>query len=481
VGSPPRLAPAAEPARRLGIGLDFGTSNSTIAWFDGGQLHCVPLEGDSPVLPTAVHLDRSYLALTGQAAINQYIDENRGRRVELVAEIIGEAASSIGGNNTGEDISRLETRRHVIFGPLVDRGLPGRLFQGLKRLVGDPDMERIPVFERSFRLVALLTPILERIRHGVERDARGLVPIHAGRPIHFEGRHPDRNACAMGRLSEALAHAGLGAKAFYPEPLGATLSFLHRNPPDSPGIALTVDFGGGTLDLSVVRYAGAGPGFELLGTAGVALGGDRIDQMIFEAMLFPLMGKGENWVRMVDGRMIETLFPFEEFERELLNWPITHLLNQNRTRTMVVDRLSKGGPAAEKFERLHDIISWNYGYTAFQAIRLAKAQLSTVEETVIDIPELNICVPFRRAQLESILGPVLQALRAQLDSVLGASGIDASQVSVVVRTGGSSQIVAVRALLESLFPGRVVEHDPFTSVAAGLAIASFHGYIRVHG
>jgi hypothetical chaperone protein len=461
----------------LGIGLDFGTSNSAAAWFDGEQLHTVPLEGQSPVLPTAIHLDRSYLALTGQAAIEQYISENRGRRVELVAEVIGEAASSIGGNNTGEDISRLETRRHVIFGPLVDRGLPGRLFQGLKRLIGDPDMERIPVFERSFRLVALLTPILVRIRHGVEDDAAGeLVPIHAGRPIHFEGRHPDRNATAMGRLSEALSHAGLPADAFYPEPLAATLSYLNRNPPAQPGIALTVDFGGGTLDLSVVRYSSTGAAFEMLATAGVALGGDRIDQLIFEAMLFPLLGKGENWARVVDGRLIETLFPFEEFERELLNWPITHLLNQNRTRTMVVDRLSKGGPAAEKFERLHDIISWNYGYTCFQAIRLAKAQLSSVEETILDIPELNISAAFHRRQLDAILQPVLHSLGAQLDGVLAASGVNADEVDVVARTGGSSQIVAVKNLLESKFPGRVVEHDPFTSVAAGLAIASFHGY-----
>jgi hypothetical protein len=41
---------------------------------------------------------------------------------------------------------------------------------------------------------------------------------------------------------------------------------------------------------------------------------------------------------------------------------------------------------------------------------------------------------------------------------------------------GSSQIVAVRSILEDRFPGKVSEHDPFTSVAAGLALAGFHGY-----
>ncbi|MFT5693957.1 MAG: putative chaperone protein, partial [Oceanicoccus sp.] len=35
---------------------------------------------------------------------------------------------------------------------------------------------------------------------------------------------------------------------------------------------------------------------------------------------------------------------------------------------------------------------------------------------------------------------------------------------------------AVINLLEKYFPGKVVQHDPFTSVAAGLAIANYFDY-----
>ena len=52
----------------------------------------------------------------------------------------------------------------------------------------------------------------------------------------------------------------------------------------------------------------------------------------------------------------------------------------------------------------------------------------------------------------------------------------AADIEVVIRTGGTSLIVAVRELLERRFPGKVVAHDPFTSVAGGLAIASYYGY-----
>lgn len=461
--------------KRVGIGLDFGTSNSAAAWFDGKALHRLRIEGDRPILPTAIHLDRHYAALTGQAAIDRYVEENRGRRVELVAEVIGEASSSVTGNGVGEDISRLQTERNTLYGPLYDRTLPGRLFLGLKRLLGDPEVERLSVFERHYRIVALLTPILLHFREALERELPPpLVPLHAGRPVTFEGRAPTRNSTAVARLTEAYEHAGLRVAAFYPEPVAATLSWLHGARQRERGVALTVDFGGGTLDLAAVRFDGER--FEVLATHGMALGGDRIDQLIFEQMLFPELGKGERWVREVDGRTVDTLFPFHEFEAGLINWQTTFLLNQNYTRAMVVDRIARGGAAAAKFERLLDLISFNYSHNCFQAIRQAKVALSSETATRIDIPELNLEVPFTRAQLDAILLPVLARTRECVQAVLERACLAPGEVDVVIRTGGTSEIVAVRALLEELFPGRVEGHDPFTSVACGLAVANYHGY-----
>jgi len=445
-----------------------------VAWFDGERLHRVQLERDSSILPTAIHLDRGYAALTGTAAIDRYVEENRGRRVELVAEVIGEAASGVTGNNTGEDISRLETQRNTLYGPLYDRTLPGRLFLGLKRLLGDPDVERLSVFERHYRIVALLTPILSHIREALEHEQPPPLPaIHAGRPVTFEGRAGSRNELAVARLTEAYEHAGFAIAEFYPEPVAATLSWLQGARRSEEGVALTVDFGGGTLDLAVVRFDGAR--FEVLSTHGMALGGDRIDQLIFEHMLFPELGKGERWVREVDGRIVDTVFPFHEFEPGLINWQTTFLLNQNHTRSMVVDRIARGGAASEKFQRLLDLISYNYSYNCFQAIRRAKVALSSMPQTAIDIPELNLNVPFSRAQLDGILVPVLARTRECITAVLQKAGLAPGEIDVVIRTGGTSEIVAVKSLLESQFPGRVEGHDPFTSVACGLAIASFRG------
>ncbi len=456
----------------VGVGVDFGTSNSTVAWFDGRRVHFVRMESDGPILPTAVHLDREYAGLTGSDAIDRYVQENSARLVALVPEILGHAGGEIGEAGSDFDIGELESARNTVFGPLVDHGLPGRLFLGLKRLLGDPAMERVSVFERFFRLVALLTPVLLRMREGVQRELRGPVErVHIGRPIEFEGKDGGRDGLALNRLREACAHAGFQGIEFYPEPLAATLSFLWKQRLMPEGTVLTVDFGGGTLDLSVVRFSGVD--FRVLATAGASLGGDRIDQLIFRKILFPLLGEGETWSRSVDGRSVATLFPFREYEEGLLNWAITYTLNQNRYKTRLTELIARGGPAAVKFERLKDLINYNYSYVIFAAIKRAKAALSSVETTSIDIPELNLRVPFTRVEFNAMLGEMMHTLGELLRQVLQRAERTSDEIDLVVRTGGSSQIVAVKELLEATFPGKVTEHDPFTSVAAGLAIADY--------
>ena len=455
--------------------MDFGTSNSTAAWFDGVALRYVAFENASPVLPTAIHMDRSYTAITGTDAIDRYVEENRNRLVELVPEVIGEASTALGGGELGDSENQLDTPRQFIYGQLVDRGLPGRLFHGLKRLLGDPNIERLSVFARPYRLVALITPVLLRMRSAIEKDTRRRVDsVHAGRPVNFEGSHHARNLVGTKRLLEAYEHAGFRGALFFPEPVAATLSYLWRERPAAQGIALTVDFGGGTLDLSVVRFAGTE--FEVLATDGIALGGNRIDQLIFKRMLFPLLGDGEWYARRVEGRLIESPFPFEEFEVGLLNWPITHMLNESRTKTKVMDAVAGGGSAVDKFERLKDLIAYNYSYNCFQSIKRAKAELSDRTETVIDIPELNLSIPFTRTQLSDILSDEFDNLRVLIDTLLSRVHLQRADVSLVIRTGGSSLIVAVKTLLESMFPDKVAAHDPFTSVAGGLAIANYFGY-----
>lgn len=462
--------------KTIGIGIDFGTSNSVIAWYDGEVLKLVDLEDSDPIMPSATHLDREYATMTGAAAVRQYIEENRDRIVELTPEVISKSTLLVSAADPNDSHSSGETLSQTIYGQAInDRGMPGRLFRGVKRLLGNSSIKRLLVFDRPFRLVALITPILLRMREAIEQSLNCPVTAgHVGYPINFEGRDRYRNKLAISRLKEAYVYAGIEEVNFFPEPLAATLSFFHDESHLAKGIVLAFDFGGGTLDLSLVKYVGTH--FDVLATDGLPLGGDHIDQLIFRELLFPLLGKGEVWSRVVDGERIENFFPFEEFEDALLNWAVTYTLNQNRYRSKIADCISQGGKAAIKFERLDDLITRNYGYIVFQYIKDAKAELSRRESTIVDIPELDLAIPFSQKHLELMMADMLEQIRTLLVDLLFTAGVKESEVDLVIRTGGSSQITSVRSILEDLFPGKVSEHDPFTSVAAGLALASYHRY-----
>jgi len=469
------------PADAIGVGIDFGTSNSTAAVFDGKTISLINIEESGPIMPSASYIDREFVTCTGQRAIDTYIARNQGRKVEMSLEVLGEARTSTGQMDMSTQLPG-EPDTNLVYGQAFNDGsLPGRLFRGTKRLLGSIDTHRVMVFNRPFRLVALITPILLRIRQAIEAEVRAM-PVAdekvtkacIGHPVNFEGRDANHNKVALERLGEAYRHAGIAFQHFYPEPTAATLSYMHANPREGKDVILTVDFGGGTLDLCILKRNQSL--FDVVAIHGIGLGGDHIDQCMFKHILFPLLGKGERWRREVEGKEIETLFPFDAYADLLINWTVSYILNQNEYTTPVLDKMRQGGESVEKFERLYELITQNYSYQVFQAIKDCKAALSSAESTILDIPEIDVSVEVSRKDFESMIADLLVKFEKAVSDTLDKAGIAASDIQLVLRTGGSSLIPAVRIILEQHFPGKVVEHDPFTSVAAGLAIADYYNF-----
>lgn len=481
--SPGEESGASQSKKRalIGIGIDYGTSNSAAAIFDGTKVHLVQLERHSVIMPSATYIDKDFQISTGQSAINHYIQSNTGRTVELSAEILGESRTTTG--QIGDKGLPEEGSTQTLYGQsFVDGGQQGRLFRGIKRLLGSTDSSRLMVFDRAFRLVALITPLLLRIRRSIEQQIPNSVSASAatdhaciGHPVNFEGSAENRNRAALDMLSEAYGYAEFVNQSYYPEPIAAALSYLHENQEQSAQsqLLLAVDFGGGTLDLCVIRREQAD--FEVIATHGIGLGGDHIDQVMFKKLLFPLLGKGERWKRAGEDREIETLFPFEEYEDLLLNWAISYMLNQNKFTTPLMKRISVGDEASIKFQRLYDMIKSNYSYLVFQCIKELKAELSEADSAKLDIPELDIEFELSREEFEVMIGDLLDKFSQSISDLLQRVKLESGDIDLVIRTGGSSLIPAVKRILEARFPGKVIEHDPFTSVAAGLAIADYEG------
>ena len=471
-------------AQRIGVGVDFGTSNSVAAVFDGDEVTLVVLEDratdstgasehEAEIMPSATYIDRALQTRTGQDAIDRYIDDNTGRKVELVPEVIGKAMLAVGYASAGSR-NPGETMAVDVYGDaMTDTGMRGRLFRGTKRLLGKADVRRLMVFDHPFRLVALVTPILLRMREALSAKIGAFDHGCVGHPVNFEGRDEHRNQLALSRLGEAYRYAGIAQPRFYPEPIAAAVSFLHANPDAAGEHVLTVDFGGGTLDFCILERK-PDSRFRVVDTHGIGLGGDHIDQRLFRELLFPLLGKGERWRRPGEYGDIDTEFPFDEYEEFLVNWPVTYLLNQNRYTTAVKDCIEHGGPERAKFRRLRELIEQNLGYVVFQAIKEFKAHLSQDDEAVLDIPEIDVDVQLSRERFEAMIADMLGRIEQGIEATLARANLPRTAIDIVLRTGGSSLIPAVHRLLDGFFPGRVVDHDPFTSVAAGLAIADYH-------
>ncbi len=468
--------------RCIGIGIDFGTSNTVAALFDGTRVHLVDFGGGKHSLPSATYLDSGLVAVAGQEALDAYIEDNTGRRVELASVPLGEARTSTGSYDADSGLPQVAQSNLIFSAAMFDVNLPGRLFYGTKQLLTAADETVLPVFDRPFRLEAVITPILLRVREGVEAELAHLDAAHVadhavvGRPVHFERSGEGGDERAVTRLGAAFAHAGFGNQQFCYEPVAAAINYLHSQPKRAPGTLLTVDFGGGTLDFCLFRDGEQG--FTVLGTHGVALGGNHIDQLLFRKLLFPLLGEGTSGKFFTPDGFVHTRFAFSEYAELLLNWPVSYLLNQNRYLTPVREMIQHGGEHAGKFQRLQDLIQFNYSYLVLQQIKTFKESFATQTQATLDVQELDITLTLERTAFEAVIAPATRQFEEALEEALRRMNAAAGDIDRVICVGGSTYLPPVMAALERRFPGRVVTHDIFTSVAAGLAIRDYQRQVQ---
>ena len=469
----------------IGIGLDFGTTNTTIAVADGDEISYLTIDPHSDpqtVMPTALYIRRAMDHVVGAGAITNYLQDNAGRVVRLRKIDLGQIAMSV---NTTENSGMPGAAEGDAVEVSVkvrgddDADQPGRLFRGLKSYLGVRGHERFRVFDRHFRTVALITLILSEIRRAVDAsgEAGEAVAVHVGRPVRFVG-DDDANQIAIGRMREACENAGFAEYSFYPEPVAASLSYLH-NQGASGGVGatqrlLTFDFGGGTLDLCLLE---SDPnGFKVLATDGVPIGGNRIDQMIIQRLVFPQLGEGSRIKSAAHLDEPDTVFPFYKYGEYLLNWQMAYMMNQPDMMDTLFAGIRSGHDQQEKLGRLWRLIRGNHAYSLLNASEQAKSRLAYAPKAAIDLPEIDLQVRLDRATLAEILEPIVSEIDNVIGSLLATARVQPEQVDRVVCTGGSSQLLPVQARLEQLFPGRIQRFDFYRSIAGGLAIASARGY-----
>lgn len=472
----------------IGLGIDFGTTNSTVCLFDGERFRTIALEGERTTMPTLLYVDREYRPSYGEAARERFIRDNEGRRIRLESYEVGTIEITLGDN-------AFESFDHTGFNPaptsydatvsgVTDRNLPGFLFAGTKRMLGQSIVDSVQIFGRQFRLEAVVSSI---VQHLLRQVGAGRRSICVGRPVNYECADGEsRDGCndlALERMRRALGYAGLTEYAFFLEPIAPVLAWMHEASPPAgtpavpepergndadPGpveTLLVLDFGGGTLDLSLI--ARRGRHLAVHGNDGYALGGDIITERLIRDHLLPLLG--------LDPATLDELrrahHDLDDLVPHVLNWRTTYLLNQPAYLGKLAAAIAAVPAHAQALNRARLLIVRNYSYQLFHAVDTAKQQLTDHPTARIRLPAVRIDLELTRDHLERSLEPYLATV---VDAIRGfCGGVDA--IDRVLLTGGTSLIPAIRARIGSIFPDRVVGIDPFMSIVKGFALAAWLG------
>jgi hypothetical chaperone protein len=257
------------------IGMDFGTTNSGIATFDGATINVIRLDpvAESDTMRSVLYITRDHELHLGQEAINLYNAQNINRERRMVQKKVGRVEMLFA------EIGVVATDVHV----MVDELEPGRLLRSLKTGLA-LNYTGTRIFDRAYTLEEMIALYLRASRERASTILnQDITEVVLGRPVHFVGAETDADdQRAESRLRHAAQLAGFKHIEFEFEPVAAALHYAQSV--RTPQNILVYDFGGGTLDLTVMHIA-PGHAPEILSIGGLGIAGDRFDQRVVEHRL----------------------------------------------------------------------------------------------------------------------------------------------------------------------------------------------------
>ncbi len=450
----------------MNLGLDFGTTNSSAALFRDGRLTIVKSSAaeSSGILPSLIYVTRNHQHILGREAARRYLQDDTGRPAIWETKHAGiidywvslDMPSVLGGR-----VEPVLVQQDIYV--QEDIGAKGRLLQSVKTALRNPNYVGTAIFGQKYTIEQLITLLLDELRAAAEETTgKPANSVLLGRPVTFT--HDTKgDAQAEAILRSAAQSAGFPKVQFMLEPIAAAYSYhisLKRR-----HTVLVFDFGGGTLDLTVIRIGDNQPP-DVLATHGLLLGGDDFDKRIMERFLWKHFGYGKPF----EG---DRKISYEVYDY-LLDWArhpdlTRHDYYRDIKRAATV---SKAGP---EFTALYSLINNKFGYQLFERIEQTKIALSTQEEATLSFHADGIALdqPITRQAFNRAIRDYCAQIDRAVAQVVVKAGLKTSDINVVLSTGGSSSVPAVLDILENRFgPGRIMQHDPFLSVSSGLAIAA---------
>lgn len=437
-------------------GIDFGTTNSSIAVSQNNHPSAVTIDSFSSnpyILKSLVFIDPQHQATTGQSAIKKYLYDlenvpskpprlvDTGRLIKVMVP-------------TGSGAMSPSWVPEIIE---VDDSGRGRLLQSLKSALTNCSFSGTTIFGKFYSVEELLTILLSEIKHRAELNlGHSLNSAVIGRPVRYVGLGQDQ--IALNRMAQIARNSGFKHIKFEYEPVGAALNYGIDI--QKPQTILVFDFGGGTLDVCIMKF----PQKEILAVSGRPIGGDLLNSRIISDNLVSYFGSEA----VISGRL-----PFpRHFFQSFSSWYQTTLL-KNTKNIGTLQELAVRSDQPEAIQNFINFIVNDYGFNFFQSVDQSKIDLSSHLQTQFDFrkPQISISKEITRHNFETSISEDLSESEKCLTESLKLAGLEAKNIDRVILTGGSSQIPCFVSLIHRFFsPEIIIDSDHFTAVALGLSL-----------
>ena len=438
------------------VGIDFGTSNSGVAIYRDGQVSVLPID-DRNVVPqvvkTILYITRDYRHLIGQEAVELYYKQNINRQRRFVKKWAGEIDYHGGELNYVRDV--------YVY---VDELQPGRLLQYIKTTLRSEKYRGTQVFDRFYSPADIISGYLKVIKERAEKLlGEKISGVTIGRPVQFSS-DPALDRKAQNTLEQAALEAGFDQVDLELEPVAAALYYeLSLSRPQN---VLIFDFGGGTLDLTILRL-GDPKQRVVYASGGIGIAGSDFDRAIIEKRMLTHFGNGIVHHERIINELIDTI----------PDWASLPELSTPRARAEL-ERAIQGGIAPVRLKALEALIFNDLAFSFYNMVESAKISLSSQAVVIAWMKEKNLDLweLYTRSQFEQDIREYQEQIEKVLLETLAASGMEPGQIDAVVKTGGSSNIPLFTNMLVRIFGSqKVVTSDIFSSVTAGLAIRANQG------
>ncbi len=378
------------------VGIDLGTTNSCVAYFEAGKPKVIPNREGGRVTPSIVAFLKNGERLVGQLAKRQML-LNPENTIFAVKRLMGRKFSS-------PEIQQLKDR------------LPYKLVEAEN---GDVWVEVDGKIYAPPEISALILRYLKECAEdylGEEVD-KAVITV----PAYFDDAQ--RQA-----TKDAGKIAGLEVLRIINEPTAAALAYGFEKATNE--LIAVYDLGGGTFDVTILEVREGV--FNVLSTAG------------------------------------NTFLGGEDFDARIMNW----LMEEFRNETGI--DLSKDKLA---LQRLKD------------AAEKAKIELSTVEETEINLPFIatdetgvkHLVRKLTREKLEELVEDIIIRTREPMERALKDADLLPEDISRVILVGGQTRMPRIIQEVREFFgkePYRDINPDEVVAMGAALQSGVLSGEVK---